>query len=340
MPVAATTLDPLLLLIWRVTWLLACLALVLALAVVLRRYRQERAARRTAGNDRELVRLVLKALRDANWQSLLPVLSRQDPEALLVLVDELAQMVRGDVRERLAELARALGLERHLIEALGSWRAGVRAVAAARLALFHDAEAERALLAALADPDPSVRIAAAEGLAGRPAARQQLRQLALEDAAFATPAAARFWHLLAQLDAGLFTSCFRSVTDPARRCRVIEAAARAGLVGLAGDIAGACLDADPGVRRSAVGALLELHHPAALPALERLLLEPEPSLRAHALTMIADARLMRLAPQVLARLEDPDPLVRARARETALRLGLPMPAAATAPWSSSMESDP
>lgn len=314
-----------LLLIWQATWLFAATALLVAAGVVVRRYWQEVGERRRPDALQELRRPILASLQADDCHAVLPLLRQREPEEVLTLVDELAQVVRGEPRRRLAGLARALGLEHRLVAELASWRAGVRAVAAGRLALFEGDEVDRALLAALDDPDAGVRLAAAESLAGRAGARQALERRALSDPAFATPAAARFWNLLARLDEALFAGCFAALEDAGRQRLAVEAAARAGLVRFAETMQRLCMSPDPATRRAATTALLELRHRSAFAALERLLLDPEPELRAHALVLVAHAGLRRFGSQVLARLDDPDPLVRARAQETALRMGLPLP---------------
>lgn len=223
---------------------------------------------------------------------------------------------------RLVALAAQLGLPERLRAELRSWRTGVRALAATRLSLFRDPESEAALLTALRDPHPKVRLAAAESLAGRPAARSALESRVLADSAFARPPAARFWHLLAGRDPELFSACFAATSEPERRRLMIEAIASAGLVQLLPAVVEASVSGDPELRRKATAGLLERRHPAAFAALERLLLDPEPVLRAEALALVARFRLAPFAPRVLQRLEDPEPLVRSRARDTALRLGL------------------
>jgi HEAT repeat protein len=324
MPIAGL-LDPFLSAIWSATWSGLGLGLAVALALVTRRWWLERRGGPSPQTARGLRRALLAALAADDRQRAVALLSGLDPRELLALVDELAQVVRGEARAGLVALAAGLGLPGHLRRELRSLRAGVRAVAATRLALFTDPATDAALLAALADRDPLVRLAAAESLAGRPAARAHLRTAALADPAFARGAAARFWNLLAQRDAELFAECFEAAPDRRRRRLGIEAAARAGLVRFADAMVEASVSDDPELRRSATDALLALRHRAASAALERLLLDPEPALRAHAVALVAQSRLRRFAPHLLARLEDPDPLVRARAHEAALRLGLPVP---------------
>ncbi len=324
MPIAAT-LDPLLSAIWSATWSGVGLGLAVALALVARRWWLERRDATSPQTARGLRQALLAALAADDRRQAAALLEGRDPRELLALVDELAQVVRGEARAGLVALAAGLGLDDHLRRELRSLRAGVRAAAAARLALFADPATDAALLAALGDRDPLVRLAAAESLAGRPAARERLRAAALADPAFAGGAAARFWNLLAQRDPDLFAVLFEAARDPRRRRLGIEAAARAGLVRFADAMVEASVSGDPELRRSATGALLTLRHRAAFAALERLLLDPEPTLRAHAVALVAQSRLRRFAPQLLARLEDPDPLVRARAHEAALRMGLPIP---------------
>lgn len=315
-------LDPLLALIWSTTWWGSGAGIAVAFIMLARRWWQERCSRRTPGTSRNLRQALLAALAADDRQQAAALLQGHDARAVLTLVDELAQVVRGKARAALIGLAAELGVADRLRRELRSLRPGVRAGAAARLALFSDTATDAALMAALFDRNPLVRLAAAESLAGRTPARACLRTVALSDPAFARGAAARFWNLLAQHDPELFAECFAAAADARRRLLAIEAAARAGLVRFAEAMVEASLSADPGLRRSATTALLTLRHPAAFAALERLLLDSEPALRAYAITLVVQARLQRFAPQLLARLEDPDPLVRARAHDAAVRMGL------------------
>lgn len=321
----STAFDPALALIWSATWWGSGVGIAVAVAILARRWWQERRSRGTSGESRTLRQALLAALAAEDRRQAALLLQDHDARAVLSLVDELAQVVRGEARAALISMAAELGVADRLRRELRSLRPGVRAAAAARLALFSDPATDAALMAALFDRNPLVRLAAAEGLAGRAPARPCLRTVALTDPAFARGAAARFWNLLAQRDPELFADCFAAASDARRRQLAIEAAARAGLVRFAEAMVEASLSADPELRRSATTALLTLRHRAAFAALERLLLDPEPALRAYAIMLVVQASLRRFAPQLLARLEDPDPLVRARAHEAAVRMGLTLP---------------
>ncbi len=326
MPAALRDFDLLLRLVWLGTLALAAVALSVVLVLVLRRLLDELARPRREAAEAEARRLLIGACRDAA-ASMETALRGLPPEFLLTLLDELTQVVRGEARRRLADVARRLGLVDRLLRDARSWRPGVRAEAARRLALHLDSgEVRGVLLGLLGDRAGAVRLAAAEGLVEAADLRPAVIARALTDSAFTHPAARRFWQRLAQLDAERFTDLFRRIVDAPRRLLLIEAAAAAGLVGLGPEIARASVEEAPELRRVAAEALLELGHPLAAAALERLANDSDAALRAAAAILIGRRQLARFRWNLQRLLEDPDPLVRFRAREAWLRIGEAAPA--------------
>ena len=109
----------------------------------------------------------------------LPRLSRFDRKLVRSLLLGLALDLRGDTGEAIAQLYRQLGFLKRDLARLRSWRASVRADAAADLGLSHAPEATSALLGALNDRDMRVRQAAvwAVGQVGKPATLSSLLRL-------------------------------------------------------------------------------------------------------------------------------------------------------------------
>jgi len=109
----------------------------------------------------------------------LPRLSRFDRKLVRSLLLGLALDLRGDTGDAIAHLYRQLGFLKRDLARMRSWRASVRASAAADLGLSHAPEATSALLAALNDRDVRVRQAAvwAVGQVGKPATLAGLVQL-------------------------------------------------------------------------------------------------------------------------------------------------------------------
>ncbi|HEX7335665.1 MAG TPA: HEAT repeat domain-containing protein [Gemmatimonadales bacterium] len=87
-------------------------------------------------------------------------LSRFDRRLVRSILLGLALDLRGDIGETIAELYRALGFVRKDLKRLRSWRAAVRAAAAADLGLIHLPDSIPMLVHALNDRDVRVRQAA------------------------------------------------------------------------------------------------------------------------------------------------------------------------------------
>ena len=321
MILSAPAVDALSRLIWQFTLLLVLLALVVVLLLVLRRLVAELRGEGLARAREQARRLILAHLRGDG-----PPLDRRELPALptdylIELVDELAQMVRGEGRDRLAALGERLGLVDRLLRVLCSWRPGLRVEAARRLAIYRGERVEEALREALSDRAPQVRVAAATALLGRERLPAGLLGQARRDPAFARPAAFPFWHRLAETRPDLFLELFDEPGPPGRRVPMLRAAGVAGLARLAGRMVEDTASPDPAVRRAATMALLDLKHPLALDALRRLLADPDPRLRADAVIAVGRRKLRALLGRLRDLLEDPDPAVRFHAEEALLRLG-------------------
>lgn len=106
-------------------------------------------------------------------------LSRFDRRLVRSILLGLALDLRGDIGETIAELYRALGFVRKDLKRLRSWRASVRAGAAADLGLIHIPDSIPELVRALQDSDVRVRQAAvwAIGQVGTASALKDLVRL-------------------------------------------------------------------------------------------------------------------------------------------------------------------
>jgi len=314
-------LEHVLWLVWQLTLLLVLLALLVLLVLVLRRLATELRGEQRSRQREAARRLILGRLRGGEAE-LDPAALRGLPAAFLIeLIDELAQMVRGEGRERLAALGARLGLVDRLLRALRSWRPGLRAEAARRLAIYRGEKVTRALCTALSDAAAGTRVAAAAALVDRDAARRLLQSRARYDPALASPAAFPFWQRLAEQRPQAFAELFGEPCPPGRRVVMLKAAGAAGLTALAESIAAEVASEEPAIRRAATMALLDLKHPLGLDALARMLNDPEPRLRADAVVAAGRRRLVGLLGLLRPCLEDPDPTVRFRAGEAVRRLG-------------------
>jgi hypothetical protein len=160
--------------------LLAGVVLLLTLFLMLQRSTAAITVTRRARREPILSRLIYGAVQNS------PVdtkdfrrLSRFDRRLVRSILLGLALDLRGDTGDAIAELYRQLGFIRRDLKRLRSWRASVRASAAADLGLIHSADSMPALVHALNDADVRVRQAAvwAIGQVGTPAALTGLVRL-------------------------------------------------------------------------------------------------------------------------------------------------------------------
>ncbi len=312
--------------IWQLALVLVLIGLLVVLVLVLRRLLEELRRDGLTRRREAARRLILAQLRRSATALEPDTLADLPADFLIELIDELAQMVRGEGRARLAELGRRLGLLDRLLEDLRSWRPGLRLEAARRLSIYRDEEVVPALSELLFDRAAPVRIAAATALLAHRTAVPDLLRHARLDPALSRPAAFPFWQRLAELRPESFERLFATPAPTVRRVVMLKAAGAAGLTRLAPRIAAEAGSPDPAIRRAATTALLDLKHPLALDALSRMLTDPEPRLRAEAVMAVGRRKLIALLGALRDRRDDPDPGVRFRAEEALLRLG----AAATA----------
>ncbi len=274
-------------LIWQTTLALVAIGLVLMSGLVLRRLLEEWWDARHRPAREALRKSLLLSLNQSAAAP--PAVPRGLPVAETArLVDELAQIVRGDARTRLAAFAVAAGIERHWLQRLRSRLTAYRFDAARCLALLDTERSRAALAACLEQGPPRLKLAAAEALA------QDAVQAAALAARFAAEPAAhgrhanRFWHRIATVAPDALVGWLEDPNLPtALAIRLVEALGDAGhsaaanrieaLVGFHGDE----LD------RAALAALDRLKHPLVMRAARSLATAKEPDSRRAALAVLA-----------------------------------------------------
>lgn len=272
----------------------------------------------------------------------LPRLSRFDRKLVRSLLLGLALDLRGDTGEAIAQLYRQLGFVKRDLARLRSWRASVRANAAADLGLSRAPEATSALLPALNDRDMRVRQAAvwAVGQVGKPATLSSLvrllgdrnivvahraqevlaergREVADDILAYAETTANRAGRLAAieligwlRISSGAtLLQNLMSNLDPEIRVKSVKAAAAIGNPEFLEPFHTRLEDASWPVRCQAARALSNLGSPESVPLLSKALRDPQWWVRFYAATALAEVG--PLGKQALsAALQDPEPSVR------------------------------
>lgn len=297
------------------------LGLGVAAALALRRHLLER---RAAALDPEQVRRRLIAL--AARPDLPPLGPWPPLDELVDLVEEVASLMKGELRAQLAVRARELGVLDRLVERARARRSSLRERAARTLELFLpiDPPVVRALLLRLSeDAHAAVRIAAVESLlADGKGTVRRLAARARSDPAFATPAALRFFERLVDQCP---EEAAAMLADPAdlRAWLVALAAARMRAHALTPALLQALPEARGALRLAVIHALVALDHPVGFAGLEQLATDADPQLRLAALGVVRAKAGSRLLPLLRRRLADPDPRVALRAAELAVDLGAP-----------------
>ncbi len=318
---AWASLDQIMRLIWQTTLVLVAIGLLLMTGLVLHRLLEEWRDRRHR-TARETLRRSLLAELNTGTAGATPVAAPAAQAGGLPiaetarLVDELAQIVRGEARLRLAAFAAAAGVERHWLKRLGSPLARYRHEAARCVGLLDTPQARAALETCLAAADVRLRLAAAEALAGRPALAAGLVDRLLEDPAAGGRHAARFWHRIATTAPGeLAARLAAGAHQPELLCRMIEALGDSGHLAAAGPIEVLVGRHGESVDRTSLVALQRLQHPAMLRVARRLARSFEPDTRRAAMAVL----LERGRPQdlQLARSLADDPVAEIRAAAAA-----------------------
>lgn len=274
-------------LIWQTTLVLVAIGLVLMTALVIRRLLEEwRDARH-------------RPAREALRKALLVSLNRPDgkpptpPPGLPVaetarLVDELAQIVRGDAEIRLAAFAVEAGVERHWLRRLGSWHTAYGLEAVRCLALLKTETSRTALTACLEHGPPRLELAAAEALAHEPALARQLAARYAAEPRARGRAATRFWQRIATVapDA-LLEQLGAANLSPDLAIRLVEALADTGHSAAASRIEALVGYHSESLDRAALAALDRLKHPLVMRAARSLATATAPDSRRAALEVLA-----------------------------------------------------
>jgi len=311
--------DRLLRFIWLASLALASTGFLVMVGLVVRRYLQELRDRRLEPGRDQARRGLLMSLQGNHERGLPPVVAGLPRGELAELIDEIAQMVRGEPARRLAEIGRAAGIEAMLQDRLVRGRPAARREAARRLALFADQATREVLHAALDDRDGRVRLAAARALLTFEGEVAPLARRLLADPITETQPAKSFLHELAARDPDLLAAHAADEASPARLTLIIEALAATGLVALVPTIAAFAGHAEAPVRVAVLRGLAGLGHPRGRRLATEALSDAAPAVRLAALRLLASAP-RPAEPALITRLvADPDPGVRRLAAEIMAR---------------------
>ncbi len=314
------SLDFLMRLIWQATLALVAIGLVLSAGLVLRRLFEEWAVARHRP-AREGLRKALLAHLNRPSADLLAAPAGLPLAETARLVDELAQIVRGDARVRLAAFAVGAGIERYWLRRLRSATTLRRLDAVRCLGLLGTPKARGALTSMLERGDARYRLAAAEALAQDADLAAWLVERLLVDPASRSRHAARFWHRLAASAPATVVACLaRADVDTALLVRLLEALGDAGHTAAASEIEALLGRHDATVDRTTLATLDRLNHPAVLRCARALGLATEAESRRAALGVLERRGRSRDAELISALAGDPVADIAAAAQRLLARL--------------------
>jgi hypothetical protein len=251
---------------------------------------------------------------------------RADPRLMAEVVLELQVLVRGPERERAFACLRELGLAELFIRRFRRGRRTGRLYAEALSALGGPEAAGALECAALAHPNPDVKITALRFVVAE--GRQMDFQALMRDAAAGRiPPSLPFAELLRQIARIRPRDVVQAAQDPelpvSIRALLFDALGSSGDYGALEHLVIATFDPRLEIRIAGVRGLGKLMHPAAAPAIERLLQDREWAVRTAAAEAAGRSKLAGLSDRLAAMLADPEWWVRFRAAEALKALGEP-----------------
>ena len=282
-----------------------CSLLMLSVLVTRRWELARRARRRHRAEDR--LKQVALALMDSETRPNTPAavavpadLSAVEKEALADVLGRYARTVRGSSHERIVEYFAAEGtIERERSALAGSGPAWRRATAAFRLGDIGSGDCAPALIAALSDREPDVRIAAARSL-GRLRAAEAAGELVAAAAERRVPDALVHWALL-QIGVAAVPAlkALLSSSNQYERAAAIQLIGRLGGPHEAAEVQERLRDSSALVRGAAARALGRLGAERHIPPLLEALEDRIPAVRASAATALGYLRDRRALPALI-----------------------------------------
>lgn len=292
--------------------------IVQMLVLLFRRRRIERRAIISRDTERALSREVMALISGRLTVEEAGVFAAASPADRLQTLSHLMQLVRGDDRDALLDIARRSHILDGALKGIRRGRAARRVDAMRVLEQFATPESVEALTEALAeDPAMSVRIEAAAALArmGRPQAPAAL--IRLLDLKCEPPT--RLHEALFRAAAEPFSSDLARLAQDrslgAIRPLLVEALGWGGDYAIVGELVSHAADPDPDVRCAALRAARRLGNPAAAPWALRLLLDPVENVRIQAIQTCERLGVRDAIPILTSLIENPSWWVRMRAKQ-------------------------
>lgn len=310
--------------LWLTSLVLAGVALLIMFSLIAARAVSGRRKRWSDAERRKLIPMLLAgdtaALNDRNAEGSRALIAN--------LAVELIQMVRGEDKARLTEVAVQAGVPQRLLKRLRSASSRERLGAVEALAEFRFEQTVKALTKALDDRNADVRIAAAMSLAAMgeaPPARQLIDKLGIgtRESSLLTIG------LFEEIADGRPQEIRALIEDPASpgmvKAAAIESLSASGDYSLVPAITRLALEADPGSEELPryLQSLAQFGHPAGIPAVDRGLHVEVPRARAAACEAAGRIGVASAIDRLAELLSDEDWWVRFRAGEALARLGGP-----------------
>ena len=311
-------------LLWLISLSLAGVSIIVMLALVVRRLVLVRRQQRDSKIRGELTPLILRYLDGGiAFDTLRDYMHGQESVLMSELVADLLDSVRGDDRERLLELLRRLEIIEVHFSALQDPTATRRAAAILGLSLFDDPPVLDRIHDLLDDPDPDVRLLAAQALSKHRAigpVRVLVDKLQIGTVHNSRALRTIFRNLTREHTDELIELLDGDVSALAK-VLAIDALGRSGNFAVIDAINAMIADESEDIRVATLRALADLGHPQALCTVARALDDERAPVRATAATCAWRIGLTDTIPLLVDRLDDDSWWVRLRAAEALYMLG-------------------
>lgn len=315
-------------LIWWTSLALATAAMLVMFILTVRRAREESRLQHDEQVRKAIQGILFKYMdsREARESDIdnLTNLQKRDKTVLRKLAIDLSHLVRGHERDRLIELLEAIGLQKECLSDVHSKDLELRTSAIRALQIFSDDTSRQALLRALEDRNPSIRMAAADALLhteALPPLDTLMARLNEQSLLESMDMRSLMSDIARRAPASLVQLARKSKGQLAVERVIADALSDSSDYSVITTLIGYSQSDDMDLRARAIRSLGELHHPAAAAVVQEALSDLRWQIRAVAARAAGQIGLEQCINGLNFLLDDRNWWVRFRAAEALWRLG-------------------
>ncbi|MBD3680030.1 MAG: HEAT repeat domain-containing protein [Rhodobacteraceae bacterium] len=310
-------------LLWAVSVALSAISIMVMCGLIVVRVVSLKSTETALSEERALAARLIKFTGVGDEEAMLSILKASQPKTVIKVAFDFMQMVRGEEAEKVRAVLQRSGLPDYIRRQLRSSRVSMRVHAAELLQLFPAPSTRTALLRALRDAHPEVRLAAAIGLL-KLGYQDRLRDL-LELVGPTAQHSARVFEMFNNAPPQAYSELLKIAADPRMddfvRSEAIRAMATKGDLSFLAALKKLSTDASPVVAAAAVEALGRLGHPTGVSDIRRALESDIWELRAAAAEAMGRGGFYMFAHELGSLLHDPEWVVQYAAAKALARLG-------------------